>query len=97
MPGALIALFAMSGLRCHHRTGRLVILVLDSLSYTNRIVTINFKRAPASRGGQTLPDSPFEICAGNKRSLKFSIPRAGLDKLIGTKRGSNRKKQIENP
>ena len=40
-------------------------------------------RVPASRGDQTL----FEI---------FDSP-AGLDKLIGTRRGSNTKKQAENP
>jgi hypothetical protein len=87
----------MSGLLCDHRTGRFLILVLDSLSYTNTTVTINFKRAPASRGGQALPDSPLKVCAGNKRSLTFSIPRSGLDKLIGMKRGSINKKQTENP
>ncbi len=44
---------------------------------------VGAKRVPASRGGQTL----FDI----------SIPLAGLDKLIGTKPGSNTKKQVENP
>jgi hypothetical protein len=79
-----------------YRTALFVILVLDSLSYTNSNVTINFKRAPASRGGQMLPDSPFKICTGSKRSLTFSIPRAGLDKLVGTKQGQNNKKPINN-
>jgi hypothetical protein len=32
------------------------------------------KRVPASRGGQTLPDSPSRICARNKRSLTFRFP-----------------------
>ena len=41
------------------------------------------KRVPASRGGQVL----FEI----------SIPRAGLNKLIGTKPGPTNEKQVENP
>jgi hypothetical protein len=40
------------------------------------------KRVPASRGGQS-------------RSLKFSIPRAGLDKLIGTKQGQSNRKPLE--
>jgi hypothetical protein len=64
----------ISALLCDHRNGRFAILVLDSVTYTNSIAAINFKRAPASRGGQTLPDSPFKVCAGNKRSLTFSIP-----------------------
>jgi hypothetical protein len=65
--GALhIAFFVISGLLCDHRTGQFVILALDSLSYTDSNVIVNFKRAPASRGGQMLPDSPFKICAGEQ-------------------------------
>jgi hypothetical protein len=80
----------------HHN--RLVSAITDAIvmQCENHSQIVGAKRVPASIGGQTLPNSPFKICAGNKRSLTFSIPRAGLDKLIVTKRGKNNRKQIEN-
>jgi hypothetical protein len=77
--------------RCHlfHHI-RAVTTITDTIPMPceNHPQIVKAKRVPASRGGQT--------CAGNKRSLTFSIPRAGLDKPIGTKRGQNNRKQIEN-
>jgi hypothetical protein len=74
---------------------RVVSAITDSipLPCENHSQFVAAKRGPASRDGQTLPNSPFKICAGNKRSLTFSIPRAGLDKPIGTKWGQTTRKR----
>jgi hypothetical protein len=76
---------------------RAVSTITDSIATPckNHSQIVAAKRVPASRGGQTLPDLSKSV-PESKRSLTFSIPRAGLDKLIGTKRGQNNRKQIEN-
>ena len=53
-PGApLIAFLFCDEWVSRDRTGRFAILVLDSVTYTNSIVAVNFKRVPASRGDQS--------------------------------------------
>ncbi len=62
----------------------------------NHSQIVEAKRVPASRGGQTLPDSPFKICAGKKRSLTFSIPEQGLTNRPGRNGVKSHRKQVKN-